>query len=60
MTRYKQIKKGYWHNELEKAQKAFVTIEDSNIANEIKEYICQILKVPYDCEPFWPISVEKD
>ena len=44
MTRSKQISKGYWHNELEKAQKALIVIEDSNIASEIKEYICQILK----------------
>lgn len=44
MTRYKQIRKGYWHNELEKAQKALITIEDSNINSEIKEYICQLLK----------------
>ncbi len=44
MTRYKQIKKGYWHNELAKAQKALIEIEDSDIASELKEYMCEILK----------------
>ena len=44
MARSKQISNGYWHNELEKAQKALITIEDSNISSEEKEYICQILK----------------
>ena len=44
MARSKQISKGYWHNELKKTQKALIAIEDSDIASEIKEYICQILK----------------
>ena len=44
MTRHKQTKEGYWHNELKKAQEALIAIEDSNIVNGIKEYMCQILK----------------
>lgn len=44
MARSKQISKGYWHNELAKAQKAIIEIKDSDIASETKEYICQILK----------------
>ena len=44
MTRFKQIKKGYWHNELDKAQKALIAIEDTDIASEMKDYMCQILK----------------
>lgn len=44
MTRYKQISEGYWHNELKKTQEALIAVEDSSIASEIKEYICQILK----------------